>query len=526
MAAAAIDPIVRALSRPQAYPHPAQHVERLETHISWVFLAGDYAYKVKKPVTLPFVDFASLAARRHYCEEELRLNRRFAPALYLDVVEIRGEGKAAQIGGSGPVLDYAVRMQRFPQETLASALLARGTLGPAELLAFGCTLGRIHRELPAAPDSSPFGQPETVLADAAANFDEMAALLRPHEDDRELAGLRRWTEGEFRRIAPLLRERRTRGKVRECHGDLHLRNLVRLDGALVPFDGIEFNAGLRWIDVLSDAAFLVMDLLDRGAAPLAWSFLNAYLEQSGDYEGVPVLRFYLVYRALVRAKVHLIRAAQHRIEAAERDRLRSQFRAYVALARRCACERRAGFVAMHGFSGCGKSMLAAALASELPGIRIRSDVERKRLQGLCADASSGSALGAGLYGRDATEATYAELARAAEAVATGGYTAIVDATFLRRKPRSLFAERARALGVPLVLIDVQAAVDVMRARVAERCGDASEATLEVLAQQMATAEPIQPHEGLAVVTCESNCEPHALAAGIAASVRTRMGAGG
>jgi aminoglycoside phosphotransferase family enzyme/predicted kinase len=502
--------LVYGLSQPGAYPHPAAEVERLETHISWVFLAGDYAYKVKKPVALPFVDFSTLAARRRYCEEELRLNRRFAPELYLDVVEIRGSAASAHIDGTGEVLDYAVRMRRFPQADLASALLQRGALDAGLLREFGVYLARVHGGLPRAAKELDFGEPARVLRDALDNFDQMAPLLPQPEDNAELPQLRAWTRTEFERVRAALRIRREHGMVRECHGDLHLRNLVASEGSLIAFDCIEFNPGLRWIDVMSDVAFLAMDLFDRRAAELAWGFLNAYLEASGDYEGMQVLRFFLAYRALVRAKVHLIRARQAGM-AAESERLIAQFRHYVDLAGWCAHERRGAILLMHGFSGCGKSVLAAALAERLGAVRIRSDVERKRMHGFDAEARSASALEGGLYREGATRATYAKLAAAARVVARAGYPAIVDATFLRRSQRDVLADCARAIDAPLIVIDVQAAPHVLRERVAARRDDPSEATLDVLQHQVATAEPLAPEEALKVVRCESDAPPGRLA---------------
>lgn len=317
------EPAVGALLRPESYPHPAESIQMLETHISWVFLAGPYAYKIKKPVDLGFLDFTTLEKRRDFCEEELRLNRRLAPQLYIDVVELRGSPEAPHIGGSGAVLDYAVRMRRFPQEALASRMLADARLTRERVDRFAARLAQFHAGLPPAPPELPYGTPGRVLHDARQNFDQIAAMLPdPHRDDCALARLRDWTEREFKLRCGEIHERREAGMTRECHGDLHLRNIVEIEGELVPFDCIEFNAGFRWIDVMNEVAFLFMDLLDRGADALAWRFLNAYLEANGAYSGLSVLRFYVVYRAMVRAKVHLMRACQEGLDRAESSRLR------------------------------------------------------------------------------------------------------------------------------------------------------------------------------------------------------------
>ncbi len=494
--------LIEALLQPQCYPHTVQSVERLETHISWVFLTGPYAFKIKKPVSLGFLDFTSLEARRRYCEEELRLNRRLTPDLYLDVVEIRGSPHAPRIAGHGPVLEYAVRMRQFPQEALANRLLARGELTPELVTSFARRIAEFHAQLPPALPESLYGTPELVRHHAQDNFEQISSLLESSEAHEALEFVRDWTEREFMLRDGELRERRSAGMVRECHGDLHLGNIVLLNGELVPFDCIEFNPNLRWNDVMSEIAFVMMDLLDRGAPRLAWLFLNSYLEATGVYSGLSVLRFYLVYRAMVRAKVHLMRAQQSAADPAEQRRLMAAYRSYVELATRCAELGRPALVLMRGFSGSGKSTVAQELVQALGAVHVRSDVERKRLHGLKPMERTGSAIGSGLYGQNSTEATYARLAEAARVVARAGYTAIVDATFLQRSQRAQLRAVADALGVPLAVVDVQALDAVLRERIARRATenrDPSEATLEVLKRQTASAEPIQPDEHFAVI---------------------------
>jgi predicted kinase len=308
--------------------------------------------------------------------------------------------------------------------------------------------------------------------------------------------------------------------VREGHGDLHLRNIVLLDGKLVPFDCIEFSAALRWNDVMSEVAFLAMDLMDQGAADLAWIFVNAWLEETGDYAGLAVLRFYLVYRAMVRAKVHLMRARQRNAAPQDYERLLRAYRGYIALARRCAAVRPPALVLMHGFSGSGKSRLAAALAPALGAIRIRSDVERKRLQGLSPLAQSGSALKTRLYDAATTQATYERLATIARTAVKAGYAAIVDAAFLERSQRMLLVRTAEDLGVPVVIVETRAPYAALRRRVAARKGDASEATLAVLEHQIAAAQPIAPPELSPVIVVDTTAHD---AARLAPEVAARLG---
>ncbi|HZN27335.1 MAG TPA: AAA family ATPase [Burkholderiales bacterium] len=501
----AASPVIAALLRPDAYPHPAENVEMLETHISWVFLAGAYAYKIKKPVDLGFVDFTTLEKRRHFCEDELRLNRRLAPQIYVDMVEIRGSPEGLHIGGPGPVAEYALRMHRFPQEALATRMLADGRLTRELVERLGRRLARFHADLVPAPPDLPYATTAAILREACQNFDQIAAMLPEPHLDHVLVSIRDWTEREFILRYSEFHERREAGMTRECHGDLHLRNIVELDGELVPFDCIEFNAALRWTDVMNEVAFLFMDLLDCGADALAWRFLNAYLEANGVYSGLSVLRFYVVYRAMVRAKVHLIRACQGNLDRAEASRLRSAYQSYLALAQRCTTLGQPAILLMHGFCASGKSTMALSLAQELGGLRLRSDVERKRLHGLSPLAQSHSTVSSGLYGQDATQATYARLAQAARIVVTSGYTAIVDASFLRRAHRAALRDLATSMGVPIALIDVSTPQALLRTRImarVARANDPSEASLAVLEHQLATAEPVAEAEDLPVVALD------------------------
>ena len=503
MTTAPADPFARALLNPECYPCAGTDVELQETHISWVFLTGDYAYKVKKPVVMDFLDFRTLESRRHYCNEELRLNRRFAPDLYLDVMEIRGSRETPQVGGSGPLIDYALRMRRFPQGALASSLLLRGELAPRLLTDFAAHLARLHSSLPAVRPASGYGTPESVLHHALASFNDIAPLLEESDDIDVLSELWDWTEREFLNRYGELRDRHARGMVRECHGDLHLGNIVAIHGSLVPFDCIEFSPSLRWNDVMSDVAFLVMDLIERGASQPAWTFTNAYLEATGNYSGLAVLRFYVVYRAIVRAKIHLLRSRQPGLAAADASRLIGAYRDYIRVARRCTLLEKPSLVLMHGLSGSGKSTLAAELATHLGAVRIRSDIERRRLHGLPPLAHSDSTVGGGLYDPEASDGTYRRLAEAAQAVLGGGYTAIVDAAFLRRSQRARLADVASSLGAPVAIVDVQAPEALLRSRIKARTGDPSEATVEVLERQIATAEAISPCEGRAVITADT-----------------------
>ncbi len=521
-------PLVTALRDPARYPHPVEKIDVLETHISWVILTGRYAYKIKKPVNPGFLDFSTLDARHRYCEEELRLNRRLAPSIYEAVVKIAGSVDSPVIDGTGTAIEYAVKMREFPQSALASRLLADDMLTAANIDALAARIAAFHMNTGVAACGCPYGTPEAVIAPARENFAHLERLLPNADDQTRIAGLRAWTDNVYNAHWTLFGARHTEGCVRECHGDLHLGNIVMLDGLLTPFDCIEFNPALRWIDVMSEVAFLVMDLMDRGRTDLATRFLNAYLEASGDYGGIEVLRFYRVYRALVRAKVHALRAAQEGSTTAERERLIAASRDYLELAQRCARDSQPAIILMHGLSGSGKSVLAQSLAEYLGAIRLRSDVERKRISGLAPLARSASSLASGLYSTELTETTYHRLLDLTRLSTNAGYPVIVDATFLKRWQRDVFRREADARGMSFVIVDVTAPEATLRARIAARLaagGDASEADPAVLTHQLAQNEALTAEESSAVLhidTGRAGVETSQREAGMA--LRSRLAA--
>jgi len=487
--------LVEALRAPGCYPHAAKNIRLVETHISWVLLAGRYAYKIKKAVDLGFLDFTGLAARRFYCGEEIRLNRRLAPQLYLDVVAVGGSPQRPLLGAD-PAIEYAVRMRRFASSKQMDRLLARGRVTPAHIDQLAASIAQFHMALPPVAPDSPFGTPAAIHAPALQNFEQLAPLL-DKADAARLEDLRSASEGEYAACVPLFEQRRQAGRIRECHGDLHLGNIVLLKDVPTPFDGIEFNAALRWIDVMNEVAFLVMDLLDRRRADLAFRFLNGYLELTGDYAGVGVLRFYLAYRATVRAKIGAMRARQPDARPQQVKNLLEASRGYLELAASCLARRCPALMITHGLPGCGKTTLAQTALERLQAIRIRSDVERKRLFGLAPLQPSGSAIGDGIYSAEATRRTYARLQELARNLLEAGFPVIVDATFLKQAEREQFRLLAQEMAVPFVILDVRAPDAILHSRIRERqeqAGDASEADLAVLQALQAAQEPLLARE--------------------------------
>lgn len=483
-----------------------------ETHISWVLLTGCDAYKIKKSLDLGFLDFSTLEARRFYCTEELRLNRRLAPDLYLDVVAIGGSPEQPVLGGE-PAIEYAVHMRRFPRSAMMDLLLADGQITTAHIDKLAATIARFHAALPPAAADSPFGSTAAIQAAVLENFAQLAPSLETPANLAMLEKVREASAREFAACEPLFRQRAASGCVRECHGDLHLGNIVLLDDTPVPFDGIEFSATLRWIDVISEIAFTVMDLMQRGRPQLAWRFLNTYLENSGAYSGISVLRFYLAYRAMVRAKVAAIRAEQE--DPAQAQRELKACRSYLELAHDCLTRRRPALIITHGLPGCGKSTFAQVALERLGAIRVRSDVERKRLFGLDALADSKVLIDADIYSEEATRRTYARLHELARGLLAAGFPVIVDAAFVLHTERENFRMLAREMGVPFVIASLQADEAALKERLALRCSradDASEADISVMQKLQIIQEPLWNEELAAAVTFINNGDMAALKA--------------
>jgi aminoglycoside phosphotransferase family enzyme/predicted kinase len=527
---------IEALRRWLQREAPGQPVELIETHISWVLLAGERAYKVKKPVKMGFLDFSTRDARHRACLEELRLNQRLAPGLYIAVVPITGTPLDPRFTAEGEPIDYAVRMRRFPSGGLFSERLEAGQLQVSEVDRLAECIADFHLAAPVADVSSPYGTPQVIESTTM----QVLASLDQHEGASALAGLRAWWRAQSATLRPVWEARRREGRVREGHGDLHLANATLFEGDVVAFDCIEFDPELRWIDVMSDVAFAVMDFMAHGRRDLAFRFLDGWLERTGDHGGLAVLPSYLVYRALVRALVARLRRVA---EPGAPD--------YLALACRMAsegvnesgvAEQRAGMGAIkaqstavaratasicnaewahsgvmsghvgfvhtfspsaarllitHGVSGSGKTYMTQRLLEQVGAIRLRSDVERKRLFGLRPLERSDPLARDSLYSTEATRRTYDTLLDKARQSLRAGFPTIVDAAFLRRHERADFERLARELGAPCTILHSRADPAVLRERIERRLAgqrDASEADLAVLERQLEFQEALTADE--------------------------------
>ena len=487
--------LIAALQNPALYPHPVDRFELIETHISWVLLTGPYAYKIKKPVNFGFLDFTSLDAREHFCNEELRLNQRLTEGLYLQVLPITGSAEAPGLDGDGTAIEYVLQMRQFPQSQLLTNVLARGELKPGHIDELALQIASFHAQTPHVPVEHELGSADSAMAPVRQNFEQARGMLDDHADLQQLAGLQSWAETTFARIRPLLAQRKADGFIRECHGDIHLGNAMLLDGKVSLFDCIEFNEPFRLIDIVSDAAFLAMDLEDRGLHGLSRRFICLWLEHTGDYAGLELLNFYKAYRAMVRAKVSLFSLA-HQTTAEGREATLRQYRSYADLAESYSLIPAPFLAITHGVSAVGKSHVAMRLVEELGAIRLRSDVERKRLFGDQQDPSSGQP-GAGIYNADAGVATYRRLHDLTSGILHCGLPVVIDATYLKQAQRDAAAQVAEAAALPFLILDCRAPDAVIAQWLQQRTvegKDPSDANMAVIRAQQAGREPLKPEE--------------------------------
>ncbi|WP_373186701.1 AAA family ATPase [Halopseudomonas sp.] len=485
--------LLKALQNPELFDHPVDTFKLMETHISWVLLTGDYVYKVKKPVNFGFLDYSTLDRRQHFCHEEVRLNRRLAPDLYLDVISVHGSEDAPNLRGEGPVIEYLVKTRQFRQQDLLGNMQRAGTLEASHIDSLASKLAGFHQTIDRAAAETPWGEPDLVHAPVAENFTDIRGLLSDKADLQQLEQLEQWAHSTFQRLIPQLSQRKAEGFIRECHGDIYLDNVTLIDGEVTLFDGIEFNDAFRWIDVMSDVAFMAMDLEDRGLNHLAQRFVNGYLEHTGDYEGLALLDYYKAYRAMVRGKVALLRLTQDGVSEEERQEVLARYHSYASLAERYTHVPLRFGILTQGVAGSGKSTIALHLVEHLGAIRLRSDTERKRLFG---KADSGK-LNAGLYAPELSEKTYARLAYLATRVLAAGYPVIVDAAHLKLAQRDILRQAVENQGAPCLILQCTAAVETLQERISKRQAegkDPSDANMKVALHQLEQMEELSGEE--------------------------------
>jgi len=490
--------LIKNLLSNRAFNHPVLQVGLIETHVSWVILTGKYAYKIKKPVDFGFLDFSTLKKRKYFCEEELRLGQLFAPEIYLAVVPITGNIEHPQINGdTGPILEYAVKMCEFSQDNLLSALLKQGKLSAPLIDQLGQLIAEFHKKTPAAPKNSRFGLPEEVHAPTQQNFEQIIPLLSNPTDIAQVKKLALWANKQFTKHQKLFEKRKEKGFIRDCHGDLHLANIIFYHGKLVLFDRLEFNEDLRWTDVIADLAFLVMDLAGKKQPKLANQLINTYLQFTGDYEGLNLLAYYLSYRAVVRAKIALFRLNQKDLNDKEKIDIRNDYYNFINLAEFYTHPKKPSLIIMHGLAGSGKSTTAKNIAIECSGIQISSDIIRKQLFNIPLYENSHSSPFGGIYTPQSTEKIYNKLKSLAKIVIKARLTVLIDATFLLHSQRVLFYNLAKLLKVPFYILHCQTNDLEINQRITKRNmqnNPISEANSSILKLQKEREEPLSISE--------------------------------
>lgn len=494
---------IRALLKPSAYSHPCSKIELVETHISWVLLTGEIAYKVKKPVDFGFLDFSTLQERQRICKEEVRLNSRTAPDIYLGVVSLHRSGQTVSVEGSGKVFEYAVKMRQFDQDRLLDRQLEQGLLTSSKMDQLADVLASFHNTIAVSKEDDEYGTPSVDHSWAMENFQQLENLVQDPKRLRRIQSLKSWTQSKYQEISETLSERKQGGFVRECHGDLHLRNITEIDDSIVLFDAIEFNPQIRWIDVINEIAFLFTDLEHRQRSDLAWRVLNRYLEKTGDYRGLRVFRYYSLYRIMVRAKIDSLRLNQDGLDSSERQELEQDLDVYLAQGERTVSEVNPSITLMRGLSGSGKSYISQRLLEQCQMIRLRSDVERKRLKGMQPEEKTLNSKVAEVYGPQSSRETFEKLLELSRCLTYWGFAVVVDATFLQIHKIEPYLNLSLRLHLPFRVLDLQAPEPILRERIRSRNsrpGNVSDATENVLASQLKDYSPLEGSYVVAVDT--------------------------
>ena len=480
MADTLLPPLIQQMTQPGFYPHAVtEPIEVIQTHVSYVLLTGDYAYKVKKPVNFGFLDFSTLEKRQHFCQEELRLNQRSAANLYLEVLPITQSGGTYQFSGTGEAVEYLVKMKQFPSGTLFSDLYDQGKLTGELLEELARVLAKFHQKTVTNDYIRSFGRVEQVRQAIDENYDQTEKYIGGPQTQQQFDETRNYTDRLFAEQAELFEQRMQQNKIRECHGDVHLRNIALWDGTILLFDCIEFNEPFRFVDFMFDIAYIIMDLDARNRPDLSNQFLNAYMEQTGDWEGLQVLPLYLSRQSYVRAKVTSFLLDDPSVPEAVKQEATATAARYYNLAWEYTQPSQGKIILMSGLSGSGKSTVARQLARQWGAIQLRSDAVRKHLGGIPLDARGGDEL----YTPEMTQKTYDRLLELGLTLAKQGYTVILDAKYDRQAQRQAVLAQAQAAGLPVQIFYCDAPIDILQERLQQRTGDISDATTEVLLSQ-------------------------------------------
>lgn len=507
----ALPALIQQMCQPSFYPHPVvEPIRLMQTHVSYVLLTGDYAYKVKKPVNFGFLDYSTLEQRQHFCGEELRLNQRTASELYLDVVPIGQEGETYRLGVD-PAVEYAVKMVQFPQDTLLSALYERGDLTEDLIRTLAEQVAAFHLAAETNDHIRTFGTVAQIRQAFDENYEQTQGYVGGPQTQAQLEETQAVTDRIFATQADLFQRRVDQNWIRACHGDLHLNNLCYWQNQLYLFDCIEFNEPFRYVDVMYDVGFVVMDLLAKDCRPLATAFLNHYVEQTGDWEGLPLLPLYISRQAYVRAKVTSFLLDDPAVDAAAKAKASDTAAHYYRLAWEVVQPQQGRLYLMAGLSGAGKSTTARELARQTGAIHLRSDAVRKHLAGVPLMERGDQSI----YSPEMTQKTYSRLLELGLTLAKAGFTVVLDAKYDRQALRQPALDQAQTAGISAQILHCTAPPEILEDRVQKRSGDIADANVAVLQQQV--MEPFTEAEQPWVKTLDTTGDVSAQIAAIVGS---------
>ncbi len=493
--------LITRMQQPSFYTHAvAENIELIQTHASYIFLTGEYAYKVKKNVNYGFLNYSTLAKRKHFIEAEFKLNKKIAPELYLEVLPISDRDGKFILGGSDNIVEYALKMRAFPQENLLSNLLQEGKLSCDRFTELGKIVAHFHNHAATSKYISSFGTVDKISAAFTENYQQSQKYLGTVQTKEQFTKTKAYTDSFFATREGLFINRVKQNKIKECHGDLHLKNICLWQGKIQLFDRIEFNESFRFVDTMYDVAFTVMDLEARGKLEFANTFLNSYLEHTGDWIGLLILPIYLSRQAYVRAKVNSFLLDDPQIDEADRQEATRTASDYYRQAYQYTQSEPGKLIIMSGLSGSGKSSVAREIARNIDAIQIRSDAVRKYLADIPLDESGAD----DIYTPEMTQKTYDRLLELGITLAKAGYTIILDAKYDRLALRQPVIAQAQTENIPLKIVHCTAPMSVLCDRLNQRQGDISDATADLIVSQQAKAEDFTKTEQAYVTTVDTS----------------------
>lgn len=503
MNSSTLPPLIQQMLSPTFYPHPVREpIQLIQTHISFVLLTGEYTYKIKKSVDFGFLDFSTLDKRKHFCEEELRLNRQNAPGIYLNVLPIVQDGDRFRFStgtGNENIVEYAVQMKEFPQSSLLINMYEEGNLTDELMMLLGKEVAAIHKKAVRNEYIDTFGKAEQIRKSIEANYAQTAKYIGIPQTREQYEETKRFTDDFFANNDEVFKRRVRNNHIRECHGDLHLKNIAYIDNKMIIFDCIEFKEDFRFVDTMYDVAFTVMDLHSKGEYRLANIFLNTYLEQSGDWEGLLILPLYLIRQAYVRGKVNSLMLDDPSVSDDEKKKIIPVAASYFKLALSYTQPRKGKIILTSGLSGSGKSTVAKLISQKKDATYIRSDAVRKHLGSIELNERGDDSL----YSAEMTRKTYNRMLELGVMLAQKGYTIVLDAKYDKKKSRGEVIQTAQDHNIDISILHCTAPVDILRNRLKSRSGDITDATEQLLESQITGFEAFSDDEKRYVVEVDT-----------------------